>query len=159
MLDLARGLAHEKPVHTDLVDFLNRLATEFSTASCPVTVACPAIEFQVAPTALYRALGNLLQNAQRYVPGLLVELVGRFEGANCHIAELDRGPGITPDQLEAVFQPFHRLDTSLSPATGGAGLGLTIVRELARANGWQVRLHARPGGGLQAWIELPNRVI
>jgi two-component system osmolarity sensor histidine kinase EnvZ len=71
---------------------------------------------------------------------------------------LDRGPGIAPDQLAAVFEPFHRLDASRSPATGGSGLGLAIVRELARANGWQVALEARPGGGVQAWIELSNQV-
>jgi two-component system osmolarity sensor histidine kinase EnvZ len=68
---------------------------------------------------------------------------------------LDRGPGIAPDQLEAVFEPFFRLDASRSPVTGGSGLGLAIVRELARANGWKVTLHARDDGGLQAWIELP----
>lgn len=159
VLDLARGLAHEKAVHTDLFDFLNRLAADFSTTSSPVTVTCPAIGCQVAPTALHRALGNLLQNAQRYAPSLPVELLGRLEGASCHLGVLDRGPGIAPDQLEAVFQPFHRLDTSRSPATGGSGLGLAIVRELARANGWYVTLQARPGGGLEAWIELPAQEL
>jgi two-component system osmolarity sensor histidine kinase EnvZ len=46
------------------------------------------------------------------------------------------------------------METSRSPATGGSGLGLAIVRELARANGWEVTLSERPGGGLQAWIVL-----
>ena len=68
---------------------------------------------------------------------------------------LDRGPGIPPEQIESMFQPFHRLDTSRSPATGGAGLGLAIVRELAHANGWTATLEARPGGGLAAWLNLP----
>ncbi len=56
-----------------------------------------------------------------------------------------------------MFQPFHRLDASRSPATGGSGLGLAIVRELARANGWQVSLNARSGGGLEALIVLAVR--
>ena len=65
----------------------------------------------MARSALRRAIGNLLQNAI-----------------------LDHGPGIAPGQIEAMFQPFHRLDASRSPVTGGSGLGLAIVRELARAN-------------------------
>jgi two-component system osmolarity sensor histidine kinase EnvZ len=73
----------------------------------------------------------------------------------CRIGVLDRGPGIPPEQIESMFQPFHRLDTSRSPATGGAGLGLAIVRELAHANGWTATLEARPGGGLAAWLDLP----
>jgi two-component system osmolarity sensor histidine kinase EnvZ len=83
-------------------------------------------------------------------------LVAERTAQTCRIGVLDRGPGIAAEQLEAVFQPFFRLDASRSPITGGSGLGLAIVRELARANGWQVTLLAREGGGLQAWIALPQ---
>ena len=55
-----------------------------------------------------------------------------------------------------MFQPFQRLDTSRSPATGGTGLGLAIVRELARAHGWRITLSAREGGGMQAWLAIPQ---
>ena len=72
------------------------------------------------------------------------------------IGVLDRGPGIPQDQLGAVFRPFHRLEGSRSPATGGFGLGLAIVQQLANANGWHASLEAREGGGLAAWIELPG---
>lgn len=156
VLELARGLQHEKPVTTDLPDFLNQIAADFSTPTSPVTVTCPPGSWPVAPSALQRAIGNLLQNAQRYAPGAQVELVARFQGTYVRIGVLDHGPGIPAEQREAVFQPFHRLDASRSPATGGSGLGLAIVRELARANGWQVALQANPGGGLQAWLELPQ---
>lgn len=156
VLELARGLQHEKPVNTDLPDFLHQIAADFSTPASPVTVTCPPGSWPVAPSALQRAIGNLLQNAQRYAPGAPVELVASFENTCCRIGVLDHGPGIPAEQLEAVFQPFHRLDASRSPATGGSGLGLAIVRELARANGWQVALQANPGGGLQAWLELPQ---
>ena len=154
VLELARGLQQETPVDTDLPDFLHQIAADFSTPSSPVTLTCPPGHWPVAPTALQRAVGNLLQNAQRYAPGTPVALVARFENKHCHIGVLDRGPGIPPAQREAVFQPFHRLDASRSPATGGSGLGLAIVRELARANGWRVSLTDNPGGGLQAWLEL-----
>ena len=154
VLDLARGLQHEKPVSTDMSDFLRQIAADFSTPGSPVTVTCPPGTWPAAQTALQRAIGNLLQNAQRYAPGLPVELVANFENKHCQIGVLDQGPGIAPEQREAMFQPFHRLDASRSPVTGGSGLGLAIVRELARANGWQVELKANPGGGLQAWLEL-----
>jgi two-component system, OmpR family, osmolarity sensor histidine kinase EnvZ len=155
VLDLARGLQHEKPISTNMPDFLHQIAADFSTPASPVTVTCPPGTWLAAQTALQRAIGNLLQNAQRYAPGLPVELVANFENKHCHIGVLDQGPGIAPEQREAMFQPFHRLDASRSPVTGGSGLGLAIVRELARANGWQVALKANPGGGLQAWLELP----
>ncbi len=156
VLDLARGLQHEKPVNTNMHDFLHQIAADFSTPASPVTVTCPPGTWPAAQTALQRAIGNLLQNAQRYAPGLPVELVANFENKHCHIGVLDHGPGIAPEQREAMFQPFHRLDASRSPVTGGSGLGLAIVRELARANGWQVALKANPGGGLQAWLDLPG---
>jgi len=155
VLTLARGLEHETPVPLQIDEFLHRLALEYATPSSPVSAISPVCEWPVAATALQRVLGNLLQNAQRYAPDLPVELVARQDGQTLYIGVLDRGPGIAAEQLEAVFAPFHRLEASRSPATGGFGLGLAIVRELARANGWQVRLAARPGGGLQAWLELP----
>lgn len=155
VLALARGLQQEQPVSTEMPDFLNQIAADFSTPASPVTVTCPPGSWPVAQTALQRAIGNLLQNAQRYAPGAPVALVATFENKRCRIGVLDHGPGIPAGQREAVFQPFHRLDASRSPATGGSGLGLAIVRELARANGWQVELKANPGGGLQAWLELP----
>ncbi len=154
VLELARGQKHEEPVTTDMVAFLNELASDFSTPACPVTVNCPPVHIAMAPTALHRAIGNLLQNAQRYAPNFPIDLVVMMDAKRVRIGVLDRGPGIAPEHLEAVFAPFHRLDASRNSATGGAGLGLSIVRELARANGWQVTLQARDGGGLEAWIAL-----
>jgi len=71
------------------------------------------------------------------------------------IGVLDRGSGIPEDRMGVVFEPFVRLDSARSPAKGGAGLGLAIVRQLAEANAWTVELRARPGGGLEAWLTLP----
>jgi two-component system osmolarity sensor histidine kinase EnvZ len=153
VLDLARGLAHETSVLIDLPNYLARVGADHGTLADPVKVNCPPGQISAPPVALQRAIGNLIQNAHRYAPGG-VDLVVHLAPDQCRIGVLDRGPGIPPEQLEAVFQPFFRLDASRSPATGGSGLGLAIVRELARINGWQVTLQARPGGGLQAWIEL-----
>jgi two-component system osmolarity sensor histidine kinase EnvZ len=154
VLDLARGLEHEEPVRIDLVDFLDELADDFSTAECEIIVNCQAGQFVLAHSALRRAIGNLLQNAVRYAPAAPVELNCSVTDQGCRIGILDRGPGIPVDQIETMFQPFHRLEASRSPVTGGSGLGLAIVRELARANGWEISLSPRSGGGLEAWIVL-----
>lgn len=151
LLDLARGLEREPPIDCDLAEFLDALAADFSPA---ITVRCPPCRRAVAPRALRRALGNLLQNALRYAPAGPLELVCETREESCRIGVLDRGPGIPAERIDAMFEPFQRVEGSRSPQTGGAGLGLAIVRELAKANGWQVKLEPREGGGLAAWIEL-----
>lgn len=155
VLDLARGLAHEPPVPVDVGLMLHELAAEHSRADGPlVRVRCEHCHLQLPELSVRRALGNLLQNALRYAAPNPVELVCEPDGDHWRLGVLDRGPGIPPDQIDAMFQPFHRLEPSRSPVTGGSGLGLAIVRELARANGWTVSLSARPGGGLQAWLRV-----
>jgi len=67
----------------------------------------------------------------------------------------DAGPGIPAVDLEKVFDPFTRLETSRSRETGGIGLGLPIARAILRAHGGDVTLSNRPEGGLQADISLP----
>ncbi|EGV49870.1 periplasmic sensor signal transduction histidine kinase [endosymbiont of Riftia pachyptila (vent Ph05)] len=78
------------------------------------------------------------------------------DGAMAEIQILDRGAGIPEAQLEAVFQPFFRLEGSRNPATGGSGLGLAIVRQLCDLYGWQIQLVPRQGGGTKACLSLPN---
>jgi len=71
------------------------------------------------------------------------------------LSAFSKGQGIPPDMQEAVFQPFHRLETSRNKTTGGSGLGLAIVKQLCEANGWQVKLLSRQGGGTIARLEIP----
>jgi signal transduction histidine kinase len=69
---------------------------------------------------------------------------------------LDRGPGIPPESLQAVFEPFVRLESSRNRETGGTGLGLAIARQLATAMGGALTLQQREGGGLEARLVLPG---
>lgn len=108
----------------------------------------------INPVALQRILSNLVENAVRYGDGGPVEVTLQCS-PTVTIRVKDRGPGIPSDQLEAVFRPFHRLDSSRSSQTGGSGLGLAIVQQLAKANRWEVSLHARDGGGTEARVVLP----
>lgn len=155
LLDLARGLEREPPQEIDLAAFLAKLAEEHRASGRDIRLRCPPCRHALPPRALRRAVGNLLQNALRHAPEGEIELVCEASPQRCRIGVLDRGPGIPSEQIEAMFQPFQRLETSRSPATGGSGLGLAIVRELARANGWQAQLQPREGGGLAAWLDLP----
>ncbi|MCX7898386.1 MAG: ATP-binding protein [Rhodocyclaceae bacterium] len=155
LLDIARGLEREPAAETDLAALLSELEQEALAQGRKVHRHAVSCHQAVAQRALRRALGNLLQNALRYAPSGPIDLVCEMRGDRIRLGVLDRGPGIPPDRIAAMFEPFQRLETSRSPTTGGAGLGLAIVRELAKAHGWQVALEPREGGGLAAWIELP----
>jgi len=105
------------------------------------------------PVALKRAIGNLVNNALDYGNAARLTL---HPGQPLRLTIEDDGPGIPPAQLEAVFQPFHRLEESRNRETGGVGLGLPIARNILRAHGGDVVLRNRPGGGLVAVATLPG---
>ncbi len=167
LLDIARGLKREAAQDLDLCAWLKGRAgvqrSAADAARATLTVQCAdVLRVYAPPGMLTRVIDNLVGNALRYAPGP-IELVGQAlpplpsgEPAGVRVGVLDRGPGIPPDQLDIVFRPFQRLEGSRSPSTGGFGLGLAIVQQLAHANGWVVRLEARQGGGLAAWVELPS---
>jgi signal transduction histidine kinase len=70
---------------------------------------------------------------------------------------LDDGPGVPPEQLEQLFEPFYRPDDSRSRQTGGVGLGLAIVKAIAEGHAGKASLAPRPGGGTRAELALPTR--
>lgn len=109
------------------------------------------------PLGLRRAMGNLIQNALRY--GGTAEVSLNRAGEGIELAVCDRGPGIPQDQLAAVLQPFVRLDESRARSTAGMGLGLAIAHRAVRAEGGELVLANRPGGGLAATIVLPPAAI
>jgi two-component system osmolarity sensor histidine kinase EnvZ len=156
MLELARGLGREARTEVDVPALLGELAAQARLAGAVVEVTAEPCVVSAAPVALHRLLDNLLANAQRYGSGKPVELHASRSDDGVRIGVLDRGPGIPADQIDAVFRPFHRVEPSRNPVTGGAGLGLAIVRQLAQSNGWAVSLENRPGGGLAAWVVLPE---
>ena len=102
--------------------------------------------------ALSRALRNLLINAATHGVGGRVSVTG---GATARITIADQGPGIAPDLMNQVFEPFFRADRARRQQIPGAGLGLTISREIIRRAGGDITIANRPGGGLIQVIELP----
>lgn len=103
---------------------------------------------------LGRVLRNLLENALKYAPGQ-VELSCGSVGGLVQVSVVDHGPGIPAAQQERVFDRFFRADVSRARLTGGAGLGLSIVRTLTESMGGEVRLTETPGGGVTARLQLP----
>lgn len=155
VLTLARGFGHETARPVALPALLGDLVRAIPGAVERVRVEAGDITLEAPAGALRRILANLLENALRYGGSEPVTLRAETARGGCRIGVLDRGPGIPAAEREAVFRPFHRLEGSRSVSTGGAGLGLAIVRQLAAAQGWTITLGDRAGGGLEAWLEIP----
>jgi two-component system osmolarity sensor histidine kinase EnvZ len=148
-LELARTTQAEARVPFDLSSLLDDVAAAAGLV-WPGASPCKIVAGRLA---VQQIVTNLIQNAQRYgVPPVELEL--ECGTRLVRIIIRDRGAGIPEHQLEKVFRPFYRLETSRSQATGGTGLGLAIVRQLAETNGWKVVLQNRPHGGLEAVLEI-----
>ncbi|PRD65837.1 ATP-binding protein [Malikia granosa] len=157
VMELARGLEAEPPQQLDLNMMFASLQEDFKDEKTPLQTRCDVGTVWAAPLALRRILSNLIQNAQRYASGHPVRLVSEPGLQGTRIGVLDQGPGIPLAELDRMQLPFQRLEASRNQDTGGFGLGLAIVRELAKANGWQLQWISPPEGGLQAWITLASR--
>jgi two-component system OmpR family sensor kinase len=108
------------------------------------------------PLALKRLFVNLVDNALKY--GVSARARIRAEGDLAIIEVDDEGPGMPENEIERVFEPFHRVETSRSRETGGIGLGLSVARAVARGHGGDVILRNRSSGGLRARVSLPLAV-
>lgn len=108
---------------------------------------------RVKPNSLSRCLNNLVVNAVKYAGS--AELSAYREGNELVVAVLDRGPGMSSEEITIAFQPFSRI----SRASGGTGIGLCIARAQAETFGARVVLAPRSGGGLSAQIRMPAELI
>ncbi len=108
------------------------------------------------PEKLQQILLNLLSNAIKFTPaGGTVTVSTETEGGFAFIRVEDTGPGIPPEKLEHIFEPFVQLDRGLTSRQEGAGLGLAISRELARAMAGDLTAEPAPGGGARFRLRLP----
>ena len=163
MLLLAR-LDQQRPLERAPVDLLRLAADAVHDArgldpARPITLepgagAPPVVRGDEAK--LRQVLVNLLGNALAHTPaGSPVALRLSTTGPVALVEVVDSGPGLTAEQAARVFERFYRVDTARTRASGGSGLGLSIVQAVVEAHGGRVGVRSTPGGGATFLVELP----
>jgi signal transduction histidine kinase len=153
-IQLVRDESTKEPPEVVQVDDLVRsVAAELRDQNFDIEVAEAGEAYvKASRLALRRALRNLLINAATHGLRCIVSVTG---GSTARITISDQGPGIAPDLLDHVFEPFFRADRARRQQIPGAGLGLTISREIIRRAGGDIRITNQPAGGLIQVVELP----
>ena len=154
-LDLARSMNSEEPMQrTDFDSILDSVCADAAEAGQDVALSgLTGVSITARPNAMRRCLTNLVDNAVKY--GGYARVSASRDGNKVIVQVRDGGPGIPEDMLEAVFDPFFRLEVSRSRDTGGTGIGLAIARNIAVKHGGTIYLRNHPDGGLVATLELP----
>ncbi len=142
---------------------LSRIATEMATdqrmlhPDWPVELRItPGIEVVGDELRLRQAIGNLLANTRAHTPpGTRTVFSVDVRDGMAAVEVADDGPGVPPDVMGRVFERFFRADPSRSRASGGSGLGLSIVAAIAEAHGGSVEVESPPAGGAVFRILLP----
>jgi two-component system sensor histidine kinase MprB len=155
LVDLASDLAAAEPEETVLLGDLARAvaARTQRRAGRLVTVEDrDVVEMRVRPRQIERAISNLVDNAVKYSgDGAPIEIVV----SGVEVTVLDRGPGVTEEELPRIFDRFYRaVQVRTQP---GSGLGLSIVDEIVRSHGGSVFARNRSDGGLVVGFALTGR--
>lgn len=138
----------------DLVSLIESICDDLDPTGKRLQSRLPAKEvYDCKPMAVRRMLTNVLENGLKYAKNVDISLKTKSDQLSITIT--DDGPGIPDDKYEQVFTPFFRLEGSRNRATGGMGLGLSIVRSVALLHGGEVQLDRAPQGGLLVEIVLP----
>jgi signal transduction histidine kinase len=146
--------ALDQPLDAEPLDLLALLAEE--AAHTGAEVSGESVTLRGDARLLRRLIRNLLENARRYGGDAAVEAsVQRQPGGGARLAIADRGPGVPESERERIFEPFHRLPSG-SPGRDGVGLGLALVRQIARRHGGDARCLPRAGGGSVFEIDLSS---
>nr|NUR36544.1 HAMP domain-containing histidine kinase [Sphingomonas sp.] len=139
----------------DVSSLLRRLADEYHALGQPLAIEERGPHFLIArPNLLKRAIRNLVDNAIKY--GCEAGIIVGDGGEHIEISVVDRGPGLSTEELKRVTGPFYRGEPSRSRETGGAGLGLAIAQAIVDAHGGTLVLKNRKGRGLAVTISLPR---
>jgi signal transduction histidine kinase len=119
-----------------------------------ITGGLPAVD--VDADRMIQVLVNLLDNALRYTPaGGWINLSAKRFQEGVAISVQDSGPGISPEDLEHLFERFYRGDKSRQREEGGSGLGLAIAKSLVESQGGNIKVESQPGEGARFIVELP----
>lgn len=150
ILGYLRGAEPEAAQAVDLASIVMTIVDDAADTGADVAYDGPdRLPATLPPLRVRRAIANLVDNALRHAGQARVALTR--DGGTIRLTVDDDGPGIADADLAAVFEPFRRLDSSRSRESGGAGLGLAIVRRALEGIG-TVTLANRAGGGLRAEV-------
>lgn len=143
------------PELIQLDELVGSIGAELRDQNLDVTqTTVEPVKVRASPLTLNRALRNLIINAATHGVRARVE-VGGADGTARIVIE-DDGPGIPPDLLGQVFEPFFRADPARRQDIRGAGLGLTIAREIIQRAGGTISISNGASGGLRQIVELPK---
>jgi len=155
-LDFMRGLGGAEALQpVDVNALLESLQADARELGQSVEISGVVRQpFECRPQALKRCLSNLIENAIKYGEAAYVQVA--LSGDVLEIVVRDEGPGVPIDELERLFEPFHRLEGSRNRDHGGSGLGLTIARSIAEQHGGTLVLKNGDTKGLECHLTLPT---
>ena len=154
LLTAARLQSGGAALARERVDLLGLLAEEGARSG--VEAAGESLAVTGDTRLLRRMIRNLLENAQRHGRGGAIEAsVEALDPGRARLVVADRGPGVPDHEQERIFEPFYRPAGHSEGGDGGVGLGLALVREIARHHGGDARCLARAGGGTRFEVDLP----
>jgi signal transduction histidine kinase len=152
---MLKDLEHAESIESiDMNVLLARLQSEYAEMGRTVAVTGRARRPYLGRVqSLRRCLTNLIDNAVKFGESASVTLE---DGHALRVKVADRGPGIAPEEMDRVFEPFYRARAALSRGIEGTGLGLSIARDIALGHGGELRLRNREVRGLEAEVVLPR---
>jgi len=155
-LGYLRGLQETEPVRPiDINALVSSMVEDALVLGRIISVEGQAVApYTGRLTALRRALQNLIDNAIKYGSSAHIRI--EDGAAQLRILVEDEGPGIPPEELARVTDPYYRPDVSRNSETGGVGLGLSIAQDIALLHGGELLLENRAQGGLRATLILPR---
>jgi len=146
------GSTIERAAAVDLLGLAAEEAVRVDASFDVVPIGANPVEIQGDAALLRRLVRNLLENASKHGRPPVCILLERHEEA-VRIVVSDQGPGIAPSERERVFEPFYR-PSGHGESCGGWGLGLSLVRQIAKGHGGRVFCDVAPGGGARFVVDL-----
>ncbi|CUW39307.1 putative Signal transduction histidine kinase [Magnetospirillum sp. XM-1] len=167
VLDISKIEAGKMDLFVEAFDIAQMMGDVVSTIQPLVAKNANRLEVDCAPgigtmeadlTKVRQTLFNLLSNASKFTNDGTITLTGRRQDSWVEFVVRDTGIGMTPEQLDRLFQAFQQADASTTRKFGGTGLGLAISRTFCRMMGGDITVESQPGKGTSFTVRLPSMV-